>query len=355
MIDGLAIGFSALIVLVTVLPFSRSEWWWVRCWDFPRLQLALFALVAAVASWFVLDRTSGLAWVVLIANLACFVYQACRILPYTRLFPREVKQAGHAKREARLRILSSNVLKSNRRADLLLKEIRERDPDVIVTLESDRWWEQQLNVLEAEYPHVVRVPLENTYGMHVFSRLQMEDTRVEFLVEAGVPSVHTKLVLPTGQRVNAHFLHPEPPSPTENERSTERDAELILVAKRVAKEKGPVVVTGDLNDVAWSATTRLFRKLSRLLDPRIGRGMFNTFHAHWFFMRWPLDHLFHSDQFTLVEMRRLRWMGSDHFPIFVDLALEPEKAAEQEAPHADQDDKELAEEKLEHAGKSGRA
>ncbi|HUR57362.1 MAG TPA: endonuclease/exonuclease/phosphatase family protein, partial [Opitutaceae bacterium] len=212
------------------------------------------------------------------------------------------------------------------------------------------WWERHLDSLQPEYPHAIKRPLDNSYGMHVYSRLPLEEARVEFLVERDIPSMHATLVLRSGQRVRAHFLHPTPPSPTENPRSTERDAELIIVAKRVAEERGPVIVTGDLNDVAWSTTTRLFCKLSRLLDPRIGRGMYNTFHARWPFLRWPLDHIFHSDDFTLVALRRLPAIGSDHFPILAELMFQPERAAEQEAPHADRGDQALAHEKLAHAG-----
>src|SRR5690606_6904740 len=94
--------------------------------------------------------------------------------------------------------------------------------------------------------------------------------------------------------------------------------------------------------VAWSETTRLFQKISRLLDPRIGRGRFNTYHANHWWLRWPLDHVFLSDHFRLRRLEVQPPIGSDHFPILVDLSFEPERQTEQHAPEKDGSDEEEA-------------
>ena len=54
-------------------------------------------------------------------------------------------------------------------------------------------------------------------------------------------------------------------------------------------------------------------------DPRKGRGMFATFHAALPGLRFPLDHCFHSPGFRLVRLDVLPAIGSDHFPILIEL------------------------------------
>ena len=120
-----------------------------------------------------------------------------------------------------------------------------------------------------------------------------EEVSLRFLIEEDVPSMKVK-INHHGQNVTLYFLHPKPPSPTENTYAKPRDVELTVVGEEIAETEGPIVVAGDLNDVAWSPTTRKFKKISGLLDPREGRGFFNTFHAKYPLVKWPLDHVFHS-------------------------------------------------------------
>jgi endonuclease/exonuclease/phosphatase (EEP) superfamily protein YafD len=334
---------TALLVVATLLPLSRAKAWWVRGLDFPRSQIAALAgltLAGQVMAW---DEGEVVGWVSAGLCAAVLIYQAGWIWSFTPLHRREVAKARATARGQHVRMLTANVLMTNHKAQMLVDMVRETQPDLLLTLETNQWWEKHLAALEKELPHTLKAPLENLYGMHLYSRWPLEDPKVQFLVEPDKPSMHTCVVLPDGQRMRLVCLHPAPPSPTENEESTERDAELILVARSLAEESRPTLVTGDLNDVAWSRTTRLFRKISGMLDPRVGRGLFNTYHASYPFLRWPVDHFFHSRHFTVRRLRRLRSFGSDHFPVMIELALSDGQANEK-APPADHEDRKEARE-----------
>lgn len=303
--------------------------------DFPRLQFTILAIILLLAHFIFLDPQIVTTQALIISTTLCLIWQLSWILPYTFIYPKEVKTSTEYDADKQLSIITSNVLTPNRNAKALIKLVKKHQPDVLVTLESDLWWEEQLNVLETDMPYTVKCPLDNLYGMHVFSRLPIAEQEISYLVEKDVPSIHTTIVLRSGDKVRVHFLHPAPPSPTENAESAERDAELMIVARSVADSDLPVIVTGDLNDVAWSATTRLFRKISGLLDPRVGRGVFNTFHVDCPLVRWPLDHLFHSKHFSLQKIKRLPSIGSDHFPLLTQLSFTARRCNNQAGIKAD--------------------
>ena len=346
----LAVG--AFVIAVTLLPFLRSTAWWIRIWDFPRLQLALVGLAALVGAAFASPALdSGFGWAFVGALALSVAYQMAFIWRYSRLAPVEVQQSRGGDAGTRLSLAISNVLQSNREADRLIEVLRSCDPDLVLCVETDDWWRDRLDVLRATHPYAVAAPLSNTYGMLLYSRLPLQDTSVDYLVQPDIPSIQARVKLRGGQLVWLNCVHPRPPAPGESDESLERDAELLVVGKRVCEATVPVVVCGDLNDVAWSRSTRLFQKTSRLLDPRKGRGLFSTFNARIPGIRFPLDHIFHSDSFRLVTMRRLPYVGSDHFPVFATLSFEPAAAREQEAPSADAGDERDAQQTI-AAGRS---
>jgi endonuclease/exonuclease/phosphatase (EEP) superfamily protein YafD len=341
-------ALSLLSIALTALPLIRSPRWWIRVWDYPRLQLAaalalLLAAQGALLQFGISDtRPADLA--LAIATAGACGWQAFNIWPYTRAhrmqsLPAHVKDAENA-----VSVLVANVLQDNRNSVGLFAIVDEADPDILITVETNAWWDAQLAGLNERFPFNVRIPLENTYGMHVFSRLQLKDVCKRELVSPGIPSVRATVRLRSGKEFELYAVHPEPPLPHQD--VEERDAELLLIARESKERRRPTIVAGDLNDVAWSHTTRLFQRISGLLDPRVGRGVFATFHAGHLLVRWPLDHLFHDASFRLIDIRVLRAYGSDHFPIYASLVHDPDAAARVAKPHADAEDKEEASEKI---------
>lgn len=340
----------ALILLVpalaTFLAFLPSSHWTIRSLDFPRLQIAVLCLVSLLLTAISPPSPVWLAGAVAIANTVALLYQACKIHPYTRLAKKEVLSNHDPDDDRTVSLLSSNVLTPNRRSDALIALVNQYKPDLLLTLETDQWWQDALQSLEADYPHRVAVPLDNLYGMHLYSRLPLENTEILYRVQDDIPSICSHVILRSGERIRIYCLHPTPPSPTESETSTPRDAELLLVAKQIRKCDETALVFGDLNDVAWSHSTRLFKKVSELMDARIGRGMFNTFHANYRFLRWPLDHIFQSPHFQIKQMYKLADIGSDHFPIYAKFQYCPAEEEEHEVESADAAEMAQADEKI---------
>ncbi len=341
------IGF--LSIILTALPFLKLFAWWVRVGDFPRIQIAVLALAVAVLMlvFFYPYETREIIFIGVL--LLCVIYQFYRVLPYTPFYRKQVEQELEDEAHENIRLLICNVYEENRETEKLKTLIKSVKPDLFLLAEVNKRWAEAMSEFEGEYEHNIIYPLENTYGLALYSKLELVEREIKFLVEDDIPSFHTKIKLPSGESFRLYCLHPRPPVPTENHRSLERDAELLIVGKIVEKLDEPTIVAGDLNDVAWSRTTTLFQRISNLLDPRIGRGLYNSFHAHHWFLRFPLDHVFHSNHFRLEELERMPDVGSDHFPIYVSLCLEKSAEHTQEEPEADEDEKEEADETIHEA------
>lgn len=334
-------GLAVLLVVATLLPLSKVPFGAIRGLAFPREQMVALALVLVVALPWIHGGTLGAAGAVVMVAVAAI--QAAYIIKFTPIWRRQSVNAGASLRadtDRHVSLLAANVKKSNRAYDRLIALISARSPDIVMTIEVDDDWIKALeDGVGDDYEHWIKVPKDNGYGMCVMSKLPLSEIEISELVTEGVPSVSARVRLRIGEDFRLYVVHPEPP--VINHDTVGRDSEIALIGMLAEKDPLPAVVSGDLNDVAWSSTTRRFQRLSGLLDPRVGRGMYNTFSATMPWMRWPLDHLFHDPQFRLLEMDRLGKIGSDHFPMWFIIALAETEAAETEPE--DMDDQERRE------------
>lgn len=341
---------SVVCIIASLMPLLPFKHWSVRLFDFPRLQvgyLTLITLILVLADFHAFGGSAG--YVVAGLLTVCLLYKAAKIYPYTLFHEKQMLRNENSDPDLHISFMNANILQDNRKVNLLFRSVDIYKPDVLLLLETDGWWEEQLRPLEKDYPYTVKKALPNYYGMILMSRLPLQNMEVKFLVDEEIPSMHGQVIMRNGTAVNLHCLHPMPPSPTEAPESTDRDAELMITGKYLVNKDLPTVVIGDLNDVAWSVTSTLFQKVSGLLDPRIGRGFYSTFHAKIPLVKWPLDHLFISRDFRLVKMKRPKKTGSDHYPMYAKISYEPARKHEQVPEPVDHEDMKAADRDIREA------
>jgi len=322
------IVISGLLIIVGLLPFIQNQHWVFRGAEFVKLQLLVLQIAVFVpAFFFVADH--AVLWYFQAAQAALIGYHTYLLARYTK-FWRTARRAKTDSASRPVKLLACNVCQFNRGFDRFINLVRKEQPDIVLTMESNSDWERALRVLEADYPHHEKVTLENTYGMHFYTKLSVHHIQTHYFVADDVPSIEAELETDDGHRFVFFGVHPPPPSPTEEDNSKERDGDLLSVAKKVRDYRLPVVVTGDFNNVAWAKSSQLFRKTSRLLDARIGRGILSTFHARYWFFRVPLDLLFHSTDIFIDQLFIGPYVGSDHFPLGSTFHVDTQLSATQE-------------------------
>lgn len=334
---------SVLLILSVFLSVIKKNYWVFKILEYPRLQKLVIILTISAGwaffwpweEWYVIAICAGL-----LVSIAYLVY---KIWPYTRFSGKEMLRVPEADINNSIKVFSANVLQDNDQYAIMLQQIRSCDPDIILLLETNAAWAQAMDGLREAYPHTLLAPLENTYGLLFYSKLPIENGKINFLVKNDIPSIEAVLTLRSGKKIKIWGLHPEPPVPQESLYSTAKDKELMKVAIKARESMLPCIVCGDLNDVAWSHTTELFRKTSELLDPRRGRGFYSTFSAHHWFVRYPLDYIFCSPEFGLAAMKRLPRNGSDHFATFTHLVYSEDLRQQQQSPKADKEEYQEAE------------
>jgi len=328
----------AVATAASFLPLIETNAWWVRYADFPRLQLGT-VIVALLVALLAVGRPAGkraraaAVLAVALPAVAAVGYHAAKLYPYTRLAAYAAAGVEECPAERTLSVMVANVQKRNENAPAFLRLVEDVDPDVLLVMETDAWWDRHLSPLRSTFPEAVQhIPdSHGAFGMHLFSKLPLAAPAFRFLFDVYTPTLFTGIELPNGVMVQFLGLHPRPPLAW-TQSTTLRDAQLLSAGLEARSSERPTILAGDFNAAPWEPVTRRSVRIGGLLDPRIGRGFYPTFRTGNLLISWPLDQILHQEAFGLLDFERLPDFGSDHFPVFARLCHGTLGALRQAAP-----------------------
>lgn len=274
-----------------------------------RLLYFLVTLLLVVPVAFLRRRTIVISWIFLLV---------LTILPMMPLMI-QVDHSLVSPNTERIKILQANLWggKNTNKAGVL-ENIHKFDPDILVFSEITAKWEKFFDTELSAYRYR---KIETQFGgIAVYSKLPLSNTRVIYYgnvhrprIEAEVQSGHEKFLL-----IAAHTFIPKFMSI--------RNGELADIAADAANSKIPVVLAGDLNCSPWSFYFAKLQRDGNLFDTEPGFGLqcswptsvLGRIPSPTFI---PIDHFLVSDDFNVVNRALGVYDGSDHLPVFLDLAL----------------------------------
>lgn len=296
-------GLAALLAAATLAAFFGKFWWPLDLVANFRPQLGVS--LAAVAVLCFLAKRTRIGWVALVAGLVNLGLVAVLFVP---------NPAGSAPSGDEIRVLSFNLFAQNESYPQVIEYIRQTGADVVFLHEASLPWDETLAAADLGY-RIVRTHTDTIFGSLVlvkgeatvegfgFGRREPRAAAVSYVTESGVAVA---------------ILGIHPLAPVTSDWAGLRDAQFRFAETWAAEQAGPAIVTGDFNATPWSYVFRRFE----LNDSERGFGLQPSFPAtRNLLLRVPIDHLLHSDHLVVLDRVLGPALGSDHFPLVVDLAL----------------------------------
>jgi endonuclease/exonuclease/phosphatase (EEP) superfamily protein YafD len=302
---------AVLIAVISLASFAGAWVWWLDVLANFRAQyvvvLAVLGLIIVSSRW----RRTG------VAILAVALVNAFFVAPLFFGSPGE-PVAGAPE----VRMMSFNLLSTNEHYNEVIEYIEANAPDIVLLHEASRPWEVAMESSGLDY-QIVRGRSDNLiFGTLVLAAQSVDAASFGFAEGDGRAIALT--YQPEGWPVPVKVLSSHPVAPTTGERAALRDAQLGFAAEWAGQQDGAYLVVGDLNASPWSSPFRSLASDGGLRNSQIGFGLQPTFSANTIFpLRVPIDHLLHSDDLRVRDRRLGPPMGSDHFPLLVDLQYAP--------------------------------
>jgi endonuclease/exonuclease/phosphatase (EEP) superfamily protein YafD len=300
----LAAAAASAPALATLVAFLGRFWWFFDLFSHFRVQyLAGLALTGAVLLALGRWKPALAAGLLACINLA---YVAPLYLGAPPRAPGD---------DPGLRAVVFNVGRAH--PDSVRPFLRSVDADIVVLLEIDRGWVGALEELAKTNPHVCTRVRQDSFGIGLYSRLPLTEARIAEIGRADVPSV---LAMARTEAGPLRIIGTHPVPPIGARLSRRRNRQLRQLAGHVPPDMSTILL-GDLNNTPWNHHFRALLRRSGLQDSARGFGVQPTWPTAHFLLRVPIDHCLHSPDLRVLRRRVGPDLGSDHYPVIVDLLL----------------------------------
>jgi endonuclease/exonuclease/phosphatase (EEP) superfamily protein YafD len=297
-----------------------------RCVLLGWLGLAATLLAYGGGGWWVLELFVHFRlWyvVLLLASAACALGLGLRIVAAFMLLGallnliaiapawRGLLEEGSA--PSQLRVVVFNLSVRNAGTTPVVRFLAQVHADAVVLLEVGEQWREPLASLHTTYPYQLVHTSADPFGIALLSAHPCAPCEV-IEADAAPPALLGRLALHDHHLwiAGVHALPPINAAWTH-----ERDAYLLAMGGRLAALEGAGLVAGDFNTTPWASG---YRELvaTGLDDGGLVRASWPTFLP---FPVIPIDHVLVSRELRILSKRRGPDLGSDHYPIVVDLRL----------------------------------
>jgi endonuclease/exonuclease/phosphatase (EEP) superfamily protein YafD len=298
------IGLSGATILGSLGRFS----WWLELFSHFRVQYAAGLLSGAL--YFAIRRNAGIA-LLAAAMAAANLYVAS---PQLLSWPKLAADRGET-----VRLAAANLHRRNRDADSVLRFVYREAPDVLLLTEVTPDWQERLESFLRSYPYSVVVPREDGHGIALYSRLPILSSETLRFEGAVVPSLAARVDV-RGRPLLVLGAHP--PAPRNPLLYRVRNRIYAGLAARARASEEPVVFLGDLNSTSWGQSFGRLLADGGLRDTSEGRGLQWSWPAGFWPLAIPIDHCLTSPGVSIANRRMGSDIGSDHYPLIVDLAVD---------------------------------
>jgi endonuclease/exonuclease/phosphatase (EEP) superfamily protein YafD len=263
---------------------------------------------------------AGRRWFLAVISAVGIFINGHAIAPHWHASPLKTEPGGVAGAPV-FHVATINLLYDNREHAALIHLLRTRQPDLVLLQEVSNQWMDVMRELSDIYPwqqfdHQVL----NWFGLGVLSRKKWSASEIIRLGESpdglGI-AAHLEF---NGRKIAVLDIHGYHPTAAAKIREVEFYQDSILRWAAEQKRRGmAVIVGGDFNCTPWSAPFRRFMKRTDLCDTSQG-CVFGATRNVWWPTRIMIDHFFVSRDWKLLEREVGGAIGSDHRPLFLDLA-----------------------------------